>query len=357
MSRLRVLSLIDIPWNSGLAAYAFDQALALRSGGHDVSFACHPQSAAAAFAAREGFAALPLSDRRSPVTPAEVLRLRRLASAGGFDVLAPQTGRAQTIAWLASFLPGRRYACVRTKSDARPPARGLTFSRTAAVIAASEHIRAQYLAKGFPAGLVATVRQGIAAQPPTPPPGRPPYRVGVLGRLDPVKGHAWFLESAAELLKGGARAEFLIAGGEANVTYAALREAARTLGLGGSVSFLGKVENALEFMADCDVGVVPSLGSEAVSRAALEWLAAGRPLVASAVGSLPEYAGAAFLVPPGDRAALAAKLGELLSSPERRAAAGRENRARAERDFSQRAFAEATLVVFERAAARGKRTL
>ncbi len=347
---LNILSLIDIPWNSGLAAYAFDQALALREAGHKPSFACHRDSAAAGFAAREGFPLFPLSDRKTILTPLEILRLRRLVNTRGFDVLAPQTGRTQTLAWLASFLPGRPFAIIRTKSDASLPAGGLTFSRVKRVIAASEYIRKSYLKKGFtPAGVI-TVRQGI--KPPSLPPLRqpPPFKIGLLGRLDPVKGHECFLKAAAELLSGGASAEFHIAGEEVNVKYADLRKAAAGLGIEEKVFFHGRAKDSFEFMSACDIGAVPSLGSEAVSRAALEWLACGKPLVASAVGSLPEFAGEQWLARPGDHRGLAEKLSELIADPQKARALGEENRTRAERDFSQKAFTSATCAVFEEAA-------
>jgi len=72
--------------------------------------------------------------------------------------------------------------------------------------------------------------------------------------------------------------------------------------------------------------------------------------VASAVGSLPEYAQPDLLVPPGDEAALAGRLAGLLSSPDRLASLGAAARARAAREFSPETFAAATEAVFLEAA-------
>ena len=341
---LRILSVIDIPWNSGLAAYAFDQALALRGAGHAVAFACPEDSAAMRFAAKEGFRALPIPGRKDYFSlPLALLRLRSAARAEGIDAVCAHTGRAQTLGYLLG-LP-----LLRVKADAKKPTAGFTFSSVRKTIAASAYIKELYVEAGLDGSRLAVISQGIKLPPASAPLSSPPYKIGLLGRLDPVKGHACFLRAAADLLRSGVKAEFHIAGYEANVKYADLLKIAEELEIAPSVVFHGKVEGPYKFMAACDIGVIASLGSEAVSRAALEWLASGRPLVSTSAGSLPEYAAPAWLVPPGDHAALAGKLAELLSDPSKIKSLGEENRARAARDFSEAAFAAATCAAFEAA--------
>jgi len=343
--RLKILSAIDIPWNSGLAAYAFAQAKALRGLGHEVLFACPRGSAAEAFAESEGFAHYAVPGRKEyHKLPLALLRLRAISGEAGIDAVAAHTGRMQTLAYLLA-LP-----VVRVKADAKRPSAGFTFSGVARVIAASAYIEDLYAASGLPRSRVALIPQGLPLPPLPERRAAAPYRVGLLGRLDLVKGHSVFLRAAAELLRSGASAEFHIAGYEANLKYSDLRREASDLGIEKNVFFHGRTEGPFPFMASCDIGVVCSLGSEAVSRAAAEWLASGRPLVASAVGSLPEYAAPEWLTPPGDHLALAAKLGALLAAPEKIAILGAANRARAEREFSPAAFAAATEKVFLEAA-------
>ncbi|MGD9641714.1 MAG: glycosyltransferase family 4 protein [Elusimicrobiales bacterium] len=338
---MKILSAIDIPWNSGLAAYAFDQAQALRAAGHTVVFACPPGSAAEAFAAREGFGSLPLPDRKDHLSlPGAVWRLRRTAAAEKFGAVCAHTGRTQTIGALLG-LP-----LLRVKADVRVPSRGFPRLAPRRTVAASEYIKGLYWQAGLGEG-VRVIRQGIDLPEQVPPPAGGKVKIGLLGRLDPVKGHEVFLKAAARLLGSGAAAEFHVAGYEANIKYADLLRQAEDLEIAASVVFHGRVDGPFKFMAGCHIGVIASLGSEAVSRAALEWLAAGRPLVSTTAGSLPEYAEADWLVPPGDPAALAEKLGRLLASPALAAALGAANRARAAREFSKAAFAAATVKVFE----------
>jgi len=111
--------------------------------------------------------------------------------------------------------------------------------------------------------------------------------------------------------------------------------------------FHGRVPDSFEFINSCDIGAIPSLGSEAVSRAALEWLSAAKPVVASRVGSLPEFITPENLVPPGDAAALALRLQTLLSAPERLNKLGTANRERAVSVFSPEIFARRTCRIFE----------
>jgi len=339
---LRILSVIDIPWNSGLAAYAFDQALALRGGGHSVIFACPEGSAAMLFAGREGFKFLPIPGRKDYWgLPQALFRLRAAARAEKIDAVCAHTGRAQTLGYLLG-LP-----LLRVKADVKTPSAGFIFSSVRKTIAASAYIKNLYLEAGLDSSAVTVIRQGIALPPPEPLPLSSPFKVGLLGRLDPVKGHTCFLRAAAVLLRSGVKAEFHIAGYEANTKYAELLKLAEDLDIAGNVVFHGKVDGPYKFMAACDAGVIASLGSEAVSRAALEWLASGRPLVSTSAGSLPEYVNSDWLVPPGNHDALADKIAALLADPARMKTLGEENRARAGKDFSGEAFAAATCAVFE----------
>ena len=120
------------------------------------------------------------------------------------------------------------------------------------------------------------------------------YCVALIGRLAPEKGHRVLFESARAI-----GATLLVAGD--GPLRDELREAARDL----DVLFLGYLEDAREVFAAADVVAIPSL-TEGLPLTALEAMALGRCVVASAVGELPELlaGGAGVLVPPGDVPAL-----------------------------------------------------
>ncbi len=154
---------------------------------------------------------------------------------------------------------------------------------------------------------------------------------GCVARLVPVKGQQILLEAAALLAERQPSLRILLAGdGE---DRAPLEERARREDLRGRVIFTGHLDDPRPALAAMDIFVLPSL-NEGQGRAAVEAMAAGLPVIASEVGGLPEVldgGGAGLLVPPGDPAALAAALDELLSSPARRAALAEAGRRRVSR--------------------------
>jgi glycosyltransferase involved in cell wall biosynthesis len=94
--------------------------------------------------------------------------------------------------------------------------------------------------------------------------------------------------------------------------------------------------------AACDVVALPSRW-EGFGLVLAEAMAAGAPIVASAVGAIPEVVGdggAALLVPPDDPVALAGALGGVLRDPARRTAMAAAGRARATHFRWERAAAE-----------------
>jgi glycosyltransferase involved in cell wall biosynthesis len=130
-------------------------------------------------------------------------------------------------------------------------------------------------------------------------------------RLDPQKGLTTLLE-AARLIPA---AVFVIAG--EGQMQGALRDQTRRLGLGDRIVFLGYREDVPSLLASCDVFVLPSL-YEGLPLAVLEALAAGRPVVTTAIGGTDEVICdglTGLLVPPNDPTALAAAIGRVLDEP------------------------------------------
>ena len=91
----------------------------------------------------------------------------------------------------------------------------------------------------------------------------------------------------------------------------------RELGLAGRVHFLGQRRDIPDLLSALDIFVLPS-HSEGVSLALLEAMAAGLPVIATAVGGLPEVVTDGengLLIPPKDPEALAQALARLLADP------------------------------------------
>lgn len=130
--------------------------------------------------------------------------------------------------------------------------------------------------------------------------------VGGVGRLEPIKGFAYFVDAALAAAPESAQLRFLHAG--QGSLDAALR--ARAAALGDRFRFLGPREDIPELMAALDILVAPSL-NEGMGRVVLEAGAAGVPVIASRVGGIPdivEERETGLLVTPGDTTALAAAI-------------------------------------------------
>jgi glycosyltransferase involved in cell wall biosynthesis/GT2 family glycosyltransferase len=141
-----------------------------------------------------------------------------------------------------------------------------------------------------------------------------------VGSLYPVKGYDILLEALGTLsAQPGWRLAVAGQGGE----EPRLREQARREGLGDRVHLLGFRDDIPDLLAAADVYVMPSR-SEGLPLALLEAMFAGLPVVASAVGGIPDALGegGGILVPPGDAPALAAALRALLTDDERRRVLG-----------------------------------
>ena len=200
-------------------------------------------------------------------------------------------------------------------------------------------------AEGGPAGKVVVLENGVDLDDFTalPPAANGPVpRIGVVANLRPVKGVDVFIRAADRLAAEFPVATFHIAGqGE---QQAELERLIADLRLTSRVVLHGAVSDVSAFLATLDVAVLPS-HAEGMSNAVLEYMAAGRPIVATDVGANGHLLGGGefgVLVPPGDPAALAAGIGRLLTNPngaaKLAAAARRHVQDRYSRDAMRRRF-------------------
>lgn len=173
--------------------------------------------------------------------------------------------------------------------------------------------------------------------------------VGVFARLEPQKGHRILLDAWQSVVESFPNARLLILGdgslrGELNTQIA-------RLGIGGSVVMLGYQKNVAEWLNAMRFTVLPSF-YEGLPLAAMESLAAGRTVVATAVDGTSEVVidgETGLLVPSGDSAALAAAIARLIASPELAESLGRCGRRFVERHFSDVRQVEETESVYEAA--------
>ena len=166
------------------------------------------------------------------------------------------------------------------------------------------------------------------------------YVIAMTAGLRPEKNHVQLVDAVALLRARGIPACALMIGdGEMR---GAIEARARALGILRHVSITGFEPDVRPFVAAADVAVLCSF-TEALSLAALEAMALGKPVVHSAVGGAAEIIGpgsTGFLFPVGDTQALVDKLAVLADGPLRRAM-GQRARAAVVKSFSEGAMVDA----------------
>jgi glycosyltransferase involved in cell wall biosynthesis len=156
-----------------------------------------------------------------------------------------------------------------------------------------------------------------------------------VANLIDYKGHADLLQAAKQVIDRGAHTCFLLVGEDRGM-QARLTHQARSLGVASFLRFLGRREDLDDLYAVSDLAVLPS-HEEGFSNVILEAMAAGLPVVATAVGGNPEAVVdgvTGWLVPPRQPGALAAGILDFIGDPERAARWGQRGRLRALSLFS-----------------------
>lgn len=152
-----------------------------------------------------------------------------------------------------------------------------------------------------------------------------------IGRMHPVKGHRALLAMLPAIVRSCPRALLLVIGD--GPERGACEALAARLGMSAHVRFLGRRNDVPRLLAGIDLVLMPSQ-SEGLGLAAIEGLAAARPVIAFAVGGLPEVVVDGVngrLVPSGDSQAFTQAVIETVRDPARRLAYARGAAASAQR--------------------------
>ena len=210
---------------------------------------------------------------------------------------------------------------------------------------------ARYLAEteGFDEADFEIVHYGIASAGDPAPYDGPEPRLLCIGRLIPIKCHLVLLRALAQARARVPDVVLDVAG--RGPLEPALKAYARELGLEDAVRFLGFVSPVRKAVENAAIVVVPSLG-EGFGMVALEAMERARPVIASAVGGLPEIVADAetgLVVPPADAEALAEAIVALAGDLPRAVELGRAARERALAEFTPERCVERVEALYARA--------
>jgi len=256
------------------------------------------------------------SGRKTPADAArfviDTLALARWISRQHFDLISaggarlmPAVARGaggRPVIFQAQHYLGKAYAAKMTN-------RAIQRSQ-AIVIANSRHVASQFAGAHV-------VYNGVAEIPFAArdfQAGKP--RIGIIGRIAPMKGQTDFLRAAKIIHGQMPQARFVICGAPMFTAQSYVDEVHR-LAEHLPLDFLGWRDDVANVLTDLDLLVVPSTVAEATTRVILEAFSAGVPVVAYAIGGIPEIVKDGengFLVPQCNPQALAQRICKIFAS-------------------------------------------
>ena len=218
--------------------------------------------------------------------PISAWKLRRFARRWQADIIHGHAQRGTRYArWAA------RGSCA-VIATAHATSAWKWFGRDHVIIAVSTAVRDFLLTKGLSPDMVRVVHSGTQdpGPPSAPPPGpitvERPLRLGILGRLDEVKGHDIALQ-AIRMLKDELPVRLAFIGADTTEWAARMKAMVRDLALGDVVQLWGQRSDIKAVFEQMDVMLQPSR-REALSLSLLEAGAAGLPTIGSHLGGIPE---------------------------------------------------------------------
>jgi glycosyltransferase involved in cell wall biosynthesis len=165
--------------------------------------------------------------------------------------------------------------------------------------------------------------------------------VGFVGRLEEVKGPHLFIEAAMEIRAIHPQTHFLMVG-DGPMKDELMKKAYGV----PHFHFVGHREDIADAIAALDLLIIPSL-NDGFNLVAVEAMACSKPIVATAVGGLPEVVGdGGILVKPGNTSRMAEETITLLSASQLRKEMGAKGRSRAEALFDWNVCLQKTLDIY-----------
>lgn len=303
----------------------------------DISVACLYQSWLAELLPTMGITILPLP-LRGTLSPGKDYRSFKLLAgfmrSQGIELVHSHGAKAALVARPAALVAGvpvSIYTVHNSVTSEKYPAwkNGLVTTiehilswPTDCIVTVSNALRNEIMARGkINHSKIKVIHNGISLSNLHSTPGTqwnlPPCRsvVGTVARMAPQKGLTILVQAAKQLLSVYPDIHFILAGDGPLKT--SLIQQVRSLAIENNFTFTGTVKNISTVYAAIDIFVLPSL-TEGLPLSILEAMAFSLPVVASAVGGIPEvieHGVSGLLVAPGNATELANGIAQMLDNP------------------------------------------
>ncbi|MEE9553294.1 MAG: glycosyltransferase family 4 protein [candidate division Zixibacteria bacterium] len=353
---MKIIQIIDVRWYNASADFAVTQALALANRGHEILLMVNPGSPPADKAREKGLEVSEKIDFSKSNIFGSAGKLAEIAAKFKPDIVFAHRGESHLVAAITSKRTGFKVA--RFRGDVRPPRRNI-FSRilneklTKGIAVSTARLKQEYEKRyrlnGIPVRVIypgidsvrfehgakkEELKKEFGLNPAAPV-------IGMVGRLSPVKGHEYFLKASRRVFERFPGVQFVVAGGDAQLSAEQLKRNAAEMGL-GNIVFLGEIENIDRLISALDIGVVASTGSEMICRVLMEYFAAGIPVVATEINQVYELMSISkggIVVPPGNSDAMGDALIDLLNDDIKSAELSKAGKSWARNDRSLEALA------------------
>lgn len=304
---MKILHVINVRWFNATAWYALTLAKLQKQHGHDVRIITIKGTDTDTKAKALGFT--PLYINLTTSNPITLIRsfyqLRSLIASFKPDIINCHRGEAFILfSWLSLFYP---FALIRTRGDQRVPKKNwvntLLHKYCADAIISTNTKMTTILESSFglEQGSVYTILGGVDVHTFVfSHEGRERIRtlyniqedeclLGVLGRLDWVKGQKEIIKSVATIIqKENIKIKLLLIGFSAGIEQEEVERWIREHAMEEIIYVTGKCDNVVDYISSLDIAILSSLGSETIARAALEIMSCNIPLLATNVGVMPD---------------------------------------------------------------------
>jgi glycosyltransferase involved in cell wall biosynthesis len=332
---MRILQVVNVRWFNATAWYALGLSRLLADAGHRVLVAVLPGTDTESTARDMGLD--PVALDVNSVNPVRLFAglIRMIALLRVFQPEVVNCHRGEGFFLWCLLKPFFDFKLVRTRGDQRPP-RGDFLNRwlhgrvADAVVVTNSRMARHFLEEmRTPEERLWLIRGGVdETRFRFDPKARARVRrefgftdgefvVGLLGRFDRVKGQRQLIEAVAEAYRGRGvgNLRLLLVGFSSATDQSEVEAWIEAQDIGAITRITGRRDDVPALLSALDLGVVASLFSETIARAALEIMAADRPLVSTDVGVMPDLVSAKALVPAGDVPALAEALARAAADP------------------------------------------
>ncbi|SHN56114.1 Glycosyltransferase involved in cell wall bisynthesis [Desulfovibrio litoralis DSM 11393] len=318
--KLKIIQVVNVRWFNATAWYALFLSKLLKEAGHDVLVIGLKDTDS--FRQAEKFGLKPISLDLNSSNPFKIFstffRLKKLIQTFQPDVINCHRGEGFVLFGLLKKILNS-FVLIRTRGDQRLPKnnwinRILHVRVSDAVIATNQYMATHFLKeiKVSPENLY-TIFGGVDNSKFYPAleyreeiRRRLGYKnsdfvLGLLGRFDLVKGQKELIKAVSLLHKKGLKqVKLLLLGFSTTLKEEEVRAWIKEEALEESVIITGKVDKINEYLQALDLGVVPSLWSETIARAALELMSVGIPTIGTTVGVMPDIFPHSALIPPNN---------------------------------------------------------